>query len=349
MTATALIDVAAFQDNLRLLARVAHPTPVMAMLKADAYGHGMLALAQPALDAGATALGVLEITAALALRDAGVEARLFAWLHGSGADFAAAAARRIDVGISTLTELEAALVALDADTRPLAVHLKIDTGLHRNGASVQEWPVLVARAVDAEQRGRLRIEGIWSHLADASAEDDAIALAEFRAAVATAEGLGARPALLHLGASSAGIYLPEARFDIVRFGIAAYGLSPFDDRTSAEIGVRPVMTIVAKVTHADGESTRIGIGWGHGLHATAQGRAEVLVRGRRARLLEIGPDSSRLDVSDVEIGDEVIVFGDGSRGEPTAADWAEWAETIGDEIVTRISPRVERVWRRRGA
>ena len=137
----------------------------------------------------------------------------------------------------------------------------------------------------------------------------------------------------------------------MRFGIAAYGLSPFDDRTSAEIGVRPVMTIVAKVTHADRESTRIGTGGATVCTRLRRAGRRCSCGGAAARLLEIGPDSSTLDVceSDVEIGDEVIVFGDGSRGEPTAADWAEWAETIGDEIVTRISPRVERVWRQRGA
>lgn len=343
MTAVAHIDLGLFQQNLRRLASLAAPTPIMAMVKADAYGHGMRALAQPALDAGASALGVLEISAGLRLRADGVTAPLFAWLHGSGADFAAAADARIDVGISTRHELEEA--AHTARTSPLAVHLKLDTGLHRNGCAVEEWPALVEQAVALEQSGRIRLRGLWSHLADASAEDDAEALAVFRNGVAVARARGARPELLHLAASSAGIYLPEARFDIVRFGIAAYGVSPFDDRTAADIGVAGVMTLATTVTAVSDDAVRIGAGWGDGLLAPAAGAAEVWARGRRRRIAEIDVDDAVVrDASDLAVGDEVIVFGSGSTGEPTAADWAEWGGTIGDEVLTRVAPRVRRAY-----
>ncbi len=341
MSAVAVIDVGAFRQNLLRLGDMIAPTPVMAMLKADAYGHGMLALSRPALDAGASELGILEIAAGLALRADGIEAPLFAWLHGSDADFGGAADARIDVGISTLHELDAASAAV-GDV-PLLGHLKLDTGLHRNGATVENWPALIARAVTLQAEGRIVVRGIWSHLADASAADDAVSLDVFRQGVDTAYALGARPTLLHLGASSAGIYLPEARFGIVRFGIAAYGLSPFDDRTPVDLGITPVMTLSTTVTAVDGDTATIGAGWGDGLHAPATGRAEVLVRGRRRRMVGMDVDDATIaDAADLAIGDAVALFGSGAHGEPTAADWADWAGTIGDEVVTRIARRVPR-------
>jgi alanine racemase len=343
MNPVAQIDVAAFRANIRHLAAAVAPTPIMVMLKADAYGHGMLRLARPALEAGASALGTLDIPAALALRDAGIEAPLFAWLHGSGTDFAAAAAHGVDVGISSSSELDAALARpLPA---PLAVHLKIDTGLHRNGASPDDWPALVSAAVAAQRSGRLRLRGIWSHLADAGEEADRAALAEFRSAVEAARRLGATPQMLHVAASSAGLYLPEARLDIVRFGIAAYGVSPFDDRTATDLGVVPVMTLSAPVTAvrpATGEA-QIGAGWADGVHPTAAGRASVLVRGARRPVTAIDVDTMTVaGAADVAVGDDAVLFGSGEDGAPTPADWAEWASTVGDEILTRVGTRVPR-------
>jgi alanine racemase len=342
MNALAQIDIAAFRENVRHLAAAVAPTPIMVMLKADAYGHGMLRLARPALDAGAKALGTLDIPAALSLRDAGIEAPLFAWLHGSGTDFAAAAASGIDVGISSPAELDTALA--QPSHAPLAVHLKIDTGLHRNGASPDDWPVLVAAAVAAERAGRLRLRGIWSHLADAGEQADRAALGEFRSAVEAARRLGAAPELLHVAASSAGLYLPEARLDIVRFGIAAYGVSPFDNRTAADIGVAPVMTLSAPVTEATatGEAV-IAAGWADGVHPTAVGRASVLVRGARRPVTAIDVDTMTVaDAAEVVVGDVATVFGTGDDGAPTPAEWADWASTVGDEILTRVGARVPR-------
>lgn len=341
MSTVATIDLDVFRANLRLLGRLAAPTPVMAMLKADAYGHGMLQLAGPALEAGASWLGVLEISAGLRLRDARIDAPLFAWLHGSGADFAEAALQHIDVGISTVDELGAAVAS--RPQVPLQVHLKIDTGLHRNGATESEWPALLDAALNAERGGAVRIRAIWSHLADASVADDEQALARFHEAIEVAAARGIHPELVHLAASSAGIRMPAARFDIVRFGIAAYGVSPFDDRSPEDIGVVPPMTLSTVVTGADGSTARIASGWADGLPSKAAGQASVWVRGRRHRLREIGVGSSVVeDAHDVRIGDPVILFGPGLQGEPTPTDWASWADTIGDEILTGIPARVPR-------
>jgi len=341
MTATATIDLSAFQRNIRTLAAAVAPVPVMVMLKADAYGHGIAGVAGPAVEAGVAALGVLEIDEGLALRAAGVRAPLFAWLHGTGADFAAAAEHGVDVGLSTLDELRQALAQPLA--APLAVHLKIDTGLHRNGATTADWPALVRAAVEAERAGRIHVRGVFSHLADAGAEADAAALARFEAAVAEARRLGASPEILHLAASSAGLYLPAARFDLVRFGIAAYGVSPFDDRTAAEIGVEPVMTLTAPVVEVGDGRAVVATGWGDGLHERAAGAASLAIAGRRRPVLAIGPDRLVVgDADDATVGAEAVVFGPGRDGEPTPADWAAWAGTIGDEILTRIHPRVPR-------
>ena len=184
------------------------------------------------------------------------------------------------------------------------MHLKVDTGLHRNGASPEDWPALVSAARDAEVAGQVRIAGLWSHLADASPEDDAAALAEFQAAVAVAAGLGVEKPFLHLAASSAGIREPEARFDQVRFGIAAYGISPFDDVDGRGLGLRPVMTFRAPVIAvADGIAT-IAAGSADGVPPsvlTASGSgAWVLLEGERREVVDI-----HIDTLDVDLGDGV--------------------------------------------
>lgn len=345
MSTFARIDLSAFQANVERLLAIASPSQVYLAVKANGYGHGEREIARAALDAGAHGLAVLEIPAALRLREAGIDAPLFAWLHSPDSDFAGAVAADVDLGVSTLWELDA-IRAASAGAAP-RIHLKIDTGLHRNGADPRDWPALVTAAVAAERRGEVRIQAAWSHLADASEADDLEALGAFHEAVALAEGLGARFPLLHLAASSAGIRMPEARLSLVRFGIAAYGVSPFDDARASDLGMIPPMRLTTTITATDEEAgtATIGAGFGDGLAAPARHRAEVFVAGRRHRVLEIDADSSTIEHSPgLEVGDEVTVFGPGTDGEPTAEDWAVWASTIGDEILCRISSRVPRVF-----
>jgi alanine racemase len=337
------VDLGAFRHNVATLSAMVLPARTMLAVKANAYGHGLVPLACAALESGADSLAVLEIPAGLELRRAGVTAPLFAWLHGTGADFAAAVEAHIDLGVSAVWQISA-LSALTGDT-PARVHLKVDTGLHRNGARPEDWPELVTAALEAQRAGQLTIEAIWSHLADASPEDDAEALAKFHRAVEVASRLGCTPPLLHLGASSAGIRMPEARLGMVRFGIAAYGISPFDDATGRDLGLRPVMSIKAPVTTVSAGVATVPLGSADGIQVPAVGRgAAVGVRGRRCVVLEVGIDSLTIDVSQtsVSVGDEVVVFGPGDSGEPTAEDWATWAGTIGDEIVARASERLPR-------
>jgi alanine racemase len=344
MTALATIDLDAFRANVALLTRMVAPAKVMLAVKANAYGHGMLELAPAALEAGADSLAVLEVPAAVALRESGVTAPLFAWLHGPHTDFAAAAAQDIDLGISAPWQLEA--IAATRPARPVAIHLKVDTGLHRNGASEADWPALVTAALEVERSGAVTVRAIWSHLADASPEDDAEALARLQAAVHVAEALGVRTPLVHLAASSAGIRMPEARLDLVRFGIAAYGISPFDDTDGRGLGLVPVMTLETTVTDVDAEhgTATIGAGFGDGLPVSALPRAEVLAGGERRVIRAIDADASIIAARGLAVGDRVVLFGVGDAGEPTAEEWAGWAETIGDEIVAQVAPRVPRAY-----
>lgn len=346
MTATALIDLAAFRHNVRTLTDLVAPSSVMLAVKADAYGHGMVQLAPVALEAGATSLAVLEIPTAVRLREAGVVAPLFAWLHGIHTDFGAAAEHDIDLGISARWQLDAIVATRPA--RPVHIHLKVDTGLHRNGASEEDWPGLVMAALEAQEAGAVILQAAWSHLADTSPEDDAEALARLQAAITIAEGLGANFPFTHLAASSAGIRMPDARLDLVRFGIAAYGISPFDDTDGRGLGLVPVMTLSTTVTALDSEhgTATIGAGFGDGIATAALPKAEVFAGGIRRMIRAIDVDSSIIEASDgeVEIGDEVVIFGTGDSGEPTAEEWADWADSIGDEIVVQIAARVPRVY-----
>jgi alanine racemase len=350
MTATATIDLSAFRHNVRTLTDMVAPSAVMLAVKADAYGHGMHQLAPVALDAGATALAVLEIPAAVALREAGVTAPLFAWLHGVHTDFSLAWKHDIDLGISALWQIDA--IVASRPQRPVRVHLKVDTGLHRNGASVEDWPELVTAALAAEHAGAVTVHAAWSHLADTSPADDAESLAQLHSAIGLAEELGAHFPFTHLAASSAGIRMPDARLDFVRFGIAAYGISPFDDVDGRGLGLIPTMTLTTTVLDVDerhGVAT-IGAGFGDGIAAAALPNAEVFIGGARRMIRAIDVDTSIIEARDdgtepVTVGDEVVVFGTGDFGDPTAEEWAAWADSIGDEIVTQVAARVPRVYR----
>lgn len=338
------IDLAAFRHNVGTLSELVKPARTMLAVKANAYGHGLVPLARAALESGADSLAVLEVPAGLELRRAGITAQVFAWLHGPETDFVRAIEFDIDLGVSALWQLE--LIVAAAHGKPAAVHLKVDSGLHRNGARPEDWPALVSAAVEAEKAGRIVIAGLWSHLADASPEDDAEALATFRAAVDVAAALGCRPPLLHLAASSAGIREPDARLGLVRFGIAAYGISPFDDQSARELGLRQVMAMRAPVAAlADGIAT-VAVGSADGIQPPAIGEAQVAIGGRRYPILSLGIDSLTVDVSHsrVAVGDEVTIFGPGDSGEATAEQWAQWAGTIGDEIVARAGERLPRVY-----
>lgn len=358
----ATIDLDAISDNTRHLRRLTG-VDVIGIVKANAYGHGAAAAAVTALGGGASSLGVATVEEGIDLRRAGVNARILAWLHAPGRRFDDAAEAGIDLGISSLEQLLAASEA-SRGADPVRVHLKFETGLSRNGIAPAGRARLLAEASRLERIGRVRIVGAFSHLSTTSQADDLAALAAFQTACAEAESFGIRPEIRHLAATAAAIDLPEARFDAVRIGIGLYGLSPFDDRSSSDLGLRPAMTLRAAVaavrrvpagtgvsygyTHRTADETTlvlIPLGYADGVPRQASARGPVQIGARRYRVAgRIAMDQFVVDVGDdeVAVGDEAVLFGDPTLGHPSAADWADAAGTINYEIVTRIGPRVPR-------
>jgi alanine racemase len=358
----AIVDVGAITANVRHLRSLTR-SEVIAIVKADGYGHGAVRSAQAALEGGAARLGVADVTEALALRRAGIDAPILAWLHAPGADFAEAAEHRIELGISSLDQLTAAAAAASAD-RSTVVHLKVETGLGRNGIAPEDQRIVFAEAARLERLGRVRVVGVFSHLSNTSDADDRAALDRFEEALAAASSAGLAPQLRHLAASHAAIDLPEARFGCVRVGIAMYGLSPFPDRTSADLGLQPAMTLRAAVaavrrvpagrgvsygyqhrTTAETTLALVPLGYADGVPRNASGGAAVRIGdGTFPVAGRIAMDQFVVDVGDhpVAVGDEAVLFGDPGRGAPPVEAWADAAGTINYEIVTRIGPRVPR-------
>ncbi|WP_353114293.1 alanine racemase [Microbacterium sp.] len=355
----ATIDLDAVADNVRHLRRLTG-ADVIGVVKANGYGHGAVEVATAAMSGGASRIGTATLEESLALRRAGVNAPLMCWLHAPDRRFHDAAEAGIEIGVSSLGQLQSAAAAQG----PIGVHLKLDTGLSRNGLAPGDWEHVFAEAARLERIGHLRVVGIFSHLSNATPEDDRLAIAAFEDALAQAESFGIRPEVRHLAATAAAIDRPEARFDAVRIGIGLYGLSPFDDRSSSDLGLRPAMTLRAAVaavrrvpagtgvsydyayrTERETTLALVPLGYADGIPRQASGRGEVLIGGRRHRVSgRIAMDQFVVDVGDTEVapGDEVVVFGDPTLGQPSATDWAEAADTINYEIVTRIGPRVPR-------
>jgi alanine racemase len=344
-----LVDLDAYSRNLAVLRTRVEPARIMAVVKGDGYGHGLLPIAQRAVRDGIALIGALDVPTALRLRAAGVpdEVTVFAWLLAPDEDFRAAIEAGVDLGLSSLRELDRIEAA--AASAPASIHLKIDTGLHRNGASPEEWPALVRRALELERRGTVRLAGIWTHLSEASDEVDSLSIDRFVRADDEAGRLGARPHLRHLAASAASFFRQDARFDLVRIGAFGYGISPGSGVTAAELGLTPVMTVTAPVFAVAEGIARVAIGFADGLSSAIVDRVSVAIGGVRHPVIGIGVDSldvrvenASAAVGEMAVGDTAVLFGDGSSGEQTLQEWADATGTIGEEIVTRLSDGIPR-------
>lgn len=368
--AQARIDLAAIRANVGRLCDAAGSAEVMAVVKADGYGHGMVAAARAALAGGATWIGVAGMQEALALRAAGVPGRLLAWLLTPGDDWNSAVAAGVELSAGAEWAVRAAVRAAHAVGRPARLHLEAETGLGRGGATAGDWPALVDTAARAEAAGSVHVAGVWSHLARADEPGHPGCdrqVADFRSAAELARRAGLTPEVLHLSNSAATLTLPEARFDLVRPGLAVYGLSPVPGLAGpAELGLRPAMTLTARLASVKRVPAGHGVSYGHryrtarettlglvplgyadGVPRHASQAGPVLVSGRRHRVAgTVCMDQFVLDLGDVPAtpGDEVVLFGPGDRGEPGAQDWARAAHTISHEIVTRIGARVPRTY-----
>jgi alanine racemase len=355
--AEAIVDLDVITRNVQIIRKSTHAA-VMAVVKADGFGHGAVEVARAALAGGATWLGVTSMAEALRLRSAGLDAPMLSWLHRPGDDLTRLIAACVDVGVSTVPHLIAVADVAARSGQVAQIQLKVDTGLSRNGAVAGDWPDLVAWAAKREADGSVRVRGLWSHLAGADqpglpgVAEQAHAL---RQAVAAARAAGLTPDLVHLANSAATFAAPDTHFDMCRVGIALYGIGP---------AVRPAMTLRTTVVnlkrvpagtgvsygprHVTSRPTTLAllpIGYADGVPRSVKG-AQVWLGGRRHPVVgTVAMDQIVVDVGDspVHLGDTAILFGPGGDGEPTVADWAAWAGTNPHEILTGIGSRVERI------
>ena len=360
-----IIDLDAIADNVATLKARAQ-RPLMAVVKADGYGHGLVPSALAAVRGGADMLGVTVIEEALALREAGIGVPVLAWLTGSGEDLTAALIRDVSLSASSIWMLEEIAAAGQACGHVAQVHLKVDTGLSRGGAHMSDWPDLVAAAAAAQDVGQVRVAGIWTHFAYADTPGHptiGVQLAGFNEAVETAarDGLGDVPK--HVANSAATLTLPDAYYDMVRPGIAVYGLDPMGGDPAA-YGLRPAMTVQAAVTLVKRVPQGSGVSYGHeyttsrpstlalipvgyadGIPRNATNVGPLWLGGARRTIAgRVCMDQFVVDMGDdpVQAGETAVLWGPGTAGEPTAQDWATALGTIHYELVSRVGGRMVR-------
>ena len=378
--ARAVIDLSALENNLQQLRKCDPNVQAMAIVKANAYGHGGVQIARAALEFGVKWFGVAQLAEAIELR-AGLtsfpQARIFTWIFSPDADLETAIKADLDIAVSNPeTLLRLASVARAVGKTP-RVHLTIDTGMGREGALPEKLSPLLSAAQLASDEGTVEVVGIWSHLAradEAGAGEEATAcqLEDFQQACELTRQHGFKQVVRHLSASSGLLWYPQAHFDLARYGIAMYGLTPNPTRaTTASLQLTPIMRIEADLisvkkipaghpvsyggTWVAPRDTYIGIvplGYADGIDRHASGKIWVGANGQKyPQVGRICMDQFMVDLGNtpdgqppLKPGDTVRLWGDGSQGEPTADDWAEAADTINYTIVTALNSRVPRIY-----
>lgn len=368
--AEAIIDLSALEANIRLLLSRTS-SDGLAVVKADAYGHGLIPVAQRALQAGAKWLGTALLEEAITLRDAGITAPIIAWLTPVSDDFENALRKKVDLAVPSMDHLNAILTSAAQLGEIPRIHLEVDTGMSRGGA-LGEWRALLHAVSDLVASRKLKVVGIWSHFARADEpghkfnEEQA---KNFELRVAEAAGFGIKPEILHLSNSAATMTNSSAHYDLVRLGIAMYGLSPDVKNMgdSVQLGLKPVMRLRSRlhlvkdvpagsqvgyggtaITKADTKLGIVAMGYADGVPRNADSSAGVLVGNRMSPLIgRVSMDQFVADLGNDSIahaGDWAYLIGsDGAPGY-TADAWASASGTINYEIVTRIGPRVPRTF-----
>lgn len=365
MTATATgarftVDATALARNIGHLRSLVTGT-FIAAVKANGYGHGLPLVARAAAAGGIDWLGVTTLEEADAVRRCGFEGRVLSWLNGPDADYAYAAAARIDVAVSDRGQLDQVLRARTYGAA-IRIHLHCDCGMNRDGASPQEWGHLVRAAARAQHRGRVRVAGLMGQLGCADGKADPCnrkARRLFLQARAEARRVGIDPALCHVGGTAAVLNHSWVRAGSARLGAGLVGIDGTGDT-----GITPTATLTAPLTMTREVPVGAAVGYGHtwtatrptrlglvplgyadGLPGAASGRAEVSIAGSRCAVVgRISMDQIVVDLNTTraQAGDTVTIFGPGADGEPTAQDWAAWSGTLEHEILTGIGPRIER-------
>ena len=365
MDRQAFVDIGAITANVAALREHVSGSQVMAVVKADGYGHGMIPAARAALIGGATWLGVADVAEAVTLRRAGIAVPVLC-LMAFGEPLEAIRQR---VDLTAGSAAYAAQVAGAADRAGVRARLQLeaDTGLSRGGAARDAWPALVDAALDAQARGLVRVTGLWSHFACADLPGHPSVTAQldaFGQACSYAEKAGLTPDVRHIANTAAALTVPESRLDLVRFGGALYGLSTLPG--GAPGWLRPAMTLRARLAMVKRVPAGAGVSYGHryvtdrettlglvplgyadGVPRAASGFALVTARGRRWPIAgTVCMDQFVVDFGDepAAAGDEVILFGPGEDGEATAQEWGEAIGGISYEIATGIGARVPRTY-----
>lgn len=358
----ALIRPAAISHNVGVLAQMAQTPHLLIVVKANGYGHGALTAARAALEGGANWLGTADTTEALELRAGGIESRVLAWLFGPTEDLSPALEVGIDLGVSSLPQLEQVTSAVSPG-KPARIHLKVDTGLGRNGADPREWEALFQAAKSAQDSGLVVVVGLFTHLSGTSPEADAEQGVVYERALAVLDSLGLQPEIRHVASSIGTSESPALAHDMVRVGAAAYGV-PVTPRYH-EVGLIPAMRVSGQLILVKRVHEGLGVGYGHtyrtgsettlalvplgyadGVPRHASNAGPVTIEGQRFSVSgRISMDQFSVDVGDASVreGQWAVLWGDPSQGEPSANEWAEAAGTIAYEIVTRLGSRIPRV------
>ena len=359
------IDLEVIRRNVQAIRRLLRPsTQLMSVVKADGYGHGAIAVAQTALSAGASWLAVATLEEGVQLRQAGIEAPILLFgptLCKEGIE--AVAAHRLQ---PTVCSLNQARRFSEAGLGPIPIHLKVDTGMSRLGVAWQEAQDLLNTL---RLLPNVTVASLYSHLATADAADPVTTAQQFERfarLVAMLEKQGTKPPLVHLANSAATLALPETHFDLVRIGLAQYGLYPAPHLQEV-VALHPALSVKARIifvktvppgtgvsyghTFRTGRPTRlatVSIGYGDGIPRALSNKIDFLVRGRRARQVgTITMDQCLIDVTDLPEtfeGDITTLLGQDGDERISVAEWAERLGTISYEILTVLSPRLPRIF-----
>jgi len=358
----ARIFPSAISHNVAALHRASGSALAMVVVKADGYGHGIVTAAQAGIEGGARWCGTADISEALTLRDAGITVPILAWLVGPGSRVDAAIAADIDLGVSSLEQLGQVVQAASANN-PATIHLKIDSGMGRGGATPAEWQELFAEASAAVHSGHVRVRGIFTHFAQTSADSDRAQARVFETAIDAAQAAGLEPEVIHSSSSTPSIRTPEFAHSLVRLGISAYGVSMVDEHLA--LGLRPAMRLAGQViqvkklpaghgvgydhtytTPTDTAMAIVPLGYADGIPRLASSAGPVSLNGQRFSVAgRVSMDQVSIDVGGARVsrGDWAVFFGDPDNGEPSVSEWAELASTIPYEILTGVGSRVRRV------
>jgi len=364
------IDLTALETNVALLKQHSNNSELMAVVKANAYGHGLVECAKAAVRGGADWLAVAVPREALILRDNQITAPILSWLIDLDDDFEKLIDNSIDIGVSTALQLHKIVKAATIINKPARVHVKIDTGLGRNGSTLADLPELLALCKEFDTLGLLKVVGVMSHLAYADEPDNptiAVQIDNFKRAVDLMRSMGIDPVVMHLANSAASLALPDTYMNLIRPGLGIYGLFPnVELQVKNPIPLKPVMKLKAKValvkevsagqgvsyshqyvTKGNTKLALIPLGYGDGIPRSTSNIGPVMINNKMFTISgRVCMDQFVLDIGDapVSAGDTAILFGDPEDGEPSVNDWAEAAGTINYEILARMNPLLPRIF-----